>query len=79
MRGVEVITPTFFNEFTIRVPADAENTVDQLAKKGVLGGVPVSRLLPDRRDLRELIVVASTETNTDEDRAAYVKVLREVL
>ena len=79
VRGVEVITPTFFNEFTIRVPADAENTVDQLAKKGVLGGVPVSRLLPDRRDLRELIVVASTETNTDEDRAAYVKVLREVL
>ena len=79
VRGVEVITPAFFNEFTIRVDADAQNTIDALAKKGVMGGVPVSRLEPEHRNLRDLIIVASTEINTDEDRAAYVQALQEVL
>jgi glycine dehydrogenase subunit 1 len=77
--GIEVITPAFFNEFTIRVPGDAQQIIDALAKKGVMGGVPVSRLEPSRNDLRDLIIVASTEINTDEDRAAYVKALQEVL
>jgi glycine dehydrogenase subunit 1 len=45
----------------------------------VLGGVPVSRLEPDRPELADLIIVASTEVNTDEDRAAYAKALREVV
>jgi glycine dehydrogenase subunit 1 len=79
VRGVEVVTPAFFNEFTIRVQADAHNTIDALAKKGVMGGVPVSRLEPGRRELRDLIIVASTEVNTDDDRAAYAKALGEVL
>ena len=79
VNGVEVITPAFFNEFTIRVSADAQNTIDALAKKGVMGGVPVSRLEPSKRDLRDLILVASTEINTDEDRDAFVKALKEVL
>jgi glycine dehydrogenase subunit 1 len=79
VRGVEVITPVFFNEFTIRVPTDAQNTIDALAKKGVMAGVPVSRLEPARRNLRDLIIVASTEINTDDDRQAYVKALGEVL
>jgi glycine dehydrogenase subunit 1 len=79
VRGVEVITPAFFNEFTIRVPTDAQNTIDALAKKGVMAGVPVSRLEPARRDLRDLIIVASTEINTDDDRQAYVKALGEVM
>jgi glycine dehydrogenase subunit 1 len=77
VKGVEVITPAFFNEFTIRVPGDAVAIVDALAAKGVLGGVPVSRLLPKRHE--DLIVVAASEVNTEEDRAAYVKALKEVL
>ena len=77
--GVEVISPSFFNEFAIRVPGDARRVIDALAEKGVLGGVPVSRLEPKRSELRDLIIVASTEINTDEDCAAYVKALQEVL
>ena len=53
--------------------------IEKLAAKGVLGGVPVSRLEPDRPELADLIVVAATEVNTDEDRAAYAKALKEVL
>jgi glycine dehydrogenase subunit 1 len=77
--GVEVLNTTFFNEFTIRVPRDAATVVEKLAAKGVLGGVPCSRLAPGNVGLRDLIIVASTEVNTDEDRSAYVKALKEVL
>jgi glycine dehydrogenase subunit 1 len=77
--GVEVLNSTFFNEFTIRVRGDAAAIAEKLAAKGVLGGVPASRLDPQRPELRDLIIVASTEVNTDEDRATYAKALREVL
>jgi glycine dehydrogenase subunit 1 len=77
--GVSVLNDSFFNEFTIRVPGDAASVVEDLARKGVLGGVPVSRLLPERPELSDLIVVATTEVNSDEDRNAYAKSLKEVL
>jgi len=77
--GVRVLNPAFFNEFTIRVPGDAGQIVERLAERGVLGGVPASRLEPGRPELLDLIIVASTETNTDEDRATYAAALREVL
>jgi glycine dehydrogenase subunit 1 len=77
--GVEVLTKAYFNEFTIRVRGNGTHVIDRLAQKGVLGGVPVSRLLPGAPELAELIVVASTEVNTDEDRARYTAALAEVL
>jgi glycine dehydrogenase subunit 1 len=72
--GVEVINESFFNEFTLRVRHDAAALVEKMAAKGVLAGVPVSRLLPGA-GLDDLLVVASTEMNTDEDRAAFVAAL----
>jgi glycine dehydrogenase subunit 1 len=77
--GVTVLNDTFFNEFTIRVPGKCADVIEKLAAKGVLGGVPASRLSPDNADMADLIVVASTEVNTDADRAAYVAALKEVL
>jgi len=79
VKGVTVLNETFFNEFTIRVPGDGAQVIEKLAAKGVLGGVPASRLSPDNPDLTDLIIVASTEVNTDDDRAAYAQALREVL
>lgn len=76
--GVEVLNETFFNEFTIRVPGDGAEIVERLAARGVLGGVPVSRLLPGQ-GLDDLILVASTEVNTDQDRAALIDALQGVL
>jgi glycine dehydrogenase subunit 1 len=77
--GVSVLNETFFNEFTIRVPGKAGEVIEKLVRKGVLGGVPASRLWPGNPDMTDLIIVASTEVNTDEDRAAYAKALKEVL
>jgi glycine dehydrogenase subunit 1 len=79
VKGVAVLNETFFNEFTVRVTGDAGEIVERLAAKGVLGGVPVSRLEHDNPAVRDLIVVASTEINTDADRAAFVAALTEVL
>jgi glycine dehydrogenase subunit 1 len=77
--GVTVLNDAFFNEFTISVPGDGAKVIDKLAAKGILGGVPVSRLEHDNPAVRDLIVVAATEINTDADRAAYVAALKEVL
>jgi glycine dehydrogenase subunit 1 len=78
VKGMQVLNKTFFNEFTVRVAGDAADIVETLATQGVLAGVPVSRLLPGA-GLDDLILVASTEMNTDEDRAALVAALSEVL
>lgn len=77
--GVTILNDSFFNEFTIRVPGDANDIVEKLAGGGILAGVPVSRLEPDKPEVADLIVVAATEINTDDDRAAFVAALREVL
>jgi len=78
IKGVEIVNQYFFNEFTIRTPRVAEELIEALAKRGIIGGLPVSRLLPDA-GLDDLIVVASTETNSDEDRAAFAAVLTQCL
>jgi glycine dehydrogenase subunit 1 len=76
--GVEVLNGSFFNEFTVRLPRPAAEVVERLAERGVLGGVPVSRLLPGA-GLDDLLLVASTETTTESDRAALAAALKEVL
>ena len=78
VKGVEVLNKTFFNEFTVKLAKPAAEVVERLAEKGVLAGVPVSRLLPGA-GLDDLLLVASTEVNTDDDRAAFVAALKEVL
>jgi len=79
VKGVEVLGDSFFNEFTIRLPRNAASVIDELVDKDVIGGVPVSRLIPDDPSLENLLIVASTEINTDADRAAFVAALTEVL
>jgi len=77
--GVEVLTGAFFNEITVRLPRPAADVVAALAGRGVLAGVPASRLWPERTDMADLLIVASTETNTQEDVAALAGALEEVV
>ena len=76
--GVDVLNQAFFNEFTIRLPADAARVVERMAQAGVLAGVPVSRLLPGA-GLDDLLIVASTEMNSPDDRVAFIDSLRAAL
>ncbi|MEM7750756.1 MAG: aminomethyl-transferring glycine dehydrogenase subunit GcvPA [Pseudomonadota bacterium] len=78
--GVDVLNSAFFNEFTIRIKDhNASEVIEQLANKGILAGVPVSRLEPGNTELNDLIVVASTEINTSDDRTALTTALTEVM
>src|ERR1700760_2113354 len=46
VKGVTLVTPSFFNEFTVRLPKPAAGVVDALAKQGIIAGVPAARLMP---------------------------------
>ncbi|MGH6797947.1 MAG: glycine dehydrogenase, partial [Roseiarcus sp.] len=75
---VEVINAHFFNEFVMRTARPAAELIEALAARGVIGGLPVSRLLPGA-GLDDCIIVASTETNTDGDRELYARALADCL
>jgi glycine dehydrogenase subunit 1 len=77
--GVEIATPAFFNELAVRLTKPAAAVVEALAAKGVIAGVPASRLLPHDKSVENLLILAATETNTDEDFAALTSALKEIL
>ncbi|MDY0883954.1 aminomethyl-transferring glycine dehydrogenase subunit GcvPA [Dongia soli] len=77
--GVELQIAQFFNEFTVKLSKPAAQVVEDLAQRRILGGVPVSRLWPGRPELENLLLVAATETVTDDDMAALETALKEVL
>ena len=79
IKGVSLVTPQFFNEFTLRLPKPADPVVTALAERGILGGVPGSRLWPHQADMGDLLIVAATETTSDEDCAAFAAALAEVV
>ena len=65
--GVQLLNRAFFNEFTLRLPCPAAPVVEALAAEGILAGIPVSRLYPERAGLADLLLVAATETATEGD------------
>ena len=77
--GVSVVNDTFFNEFTLRLPKPAAPVVERLARKRILAGVPVSRLYPRRKELRDLLLVAVSETTTEQDMAALAVAFQEAV
>jgi glycine dehydrogenase subunit 1 len=77
--GVRMLNETFFNEFTLRLPVPAAPVVDALATRGVLAGVPVSRLYPGEKQLANLLLVAATELTSEADMDEFAGKLREVL
>ncbi|MGQ0741747.1 MAG: aminomethyl-transferring glycine dehydrogenase subunit GcvPA [Alphaproteobacteria bacterium] len=79
IKAVELVTTVFFNEFTLKLPKPAADVAAALANKGILGGVRASRLYPHEPDVRDLLIVAATEMNTDADIAAYEAALSEAL
>jgi len=78
VKGVKILNATFFNEFTVRLSRNAAETIEELASQGILAGIPVSRLLPNQ-GCDDLLLIASTEINTDEDRVILVKALEKAL
>jgi glycine dehydrogenase subunit 1 len=77
--GVELVNDSFFNEFTLKLPVEARPAVHAMVEKGVLGGVSLGRLYPGIAALQNGLVIAVTETATDEDIVAFETALKEVV
>ena len=79
IKGLRILTPTFFNEFSVQLPCPAAPVVEALAARGILGGVAASRFYPSYPELAEVLLLAATETNSDAEIDALAAALREVL
>jgi glycine dehydrogenase subunit 1 len=77
--GCKVATESFFNEFALELPGPAAEVVERLAARGILAGVPVSRLHPKRGELENLLLVAASECTREADMDALCAGLKEVL
>ena len=76
VRGVQVLTPRFFNEIAVRLPKPATQVVDALATRDILAGVPFARLDPGAA-MDDVLILCATETTTDEDIAALIDALQQ--
>jgi len=77
--GVSLVNDSFFNEFALKLPKEARPAVRAMADHGVLGGVSLGRLYPGEDALVNGLLVAVTETVTDDDVEAFAKALEGVL
>ena len=77
--GLTVVNDSFFNEFTVRLPRPAAPVVEALAARRILGGLPVSRLIPDDPSVGNLLLLAATEPATEAGMGPLVAGLKEVL
>jgi glycine cleavage system P protein (glycine dehydrogenase) subunit 1 len=78
IKGVDLVTPAFFNEFTVKLPKPAIEVADALADRNIIAGVRASRLYP-RAGLNHHLIVAATETNTAGEIETYGRELEKVL
>ena len=76
--GVELVTQSFFNEFTLKLPKEARPVVRTLADRDILAGVSLGRLYPGEDALANGLIVAVTETTTAEDVETLAAALEEV-
>ena len=77
--GLDVITTSFFNEFAVTMNGNARQIVRNLADKGVLAGVSLGRLYPDHPELDDALLIAVTETTSEDDIEALATALAKEL
>jgi glycine dehydrogenase subunit 1 len=77
--GIALVNDSFFNEFTLRLPVEARPAVHAMVKRQVLGGVSLGRLYPDVEALANGLVVAVTETVSNDDIDAFEAALKEAI
>ncbi|MEM7701260.1 MAG: aminomethyl-transferring glycine dehydrogenase subunit GcvPA [Pseudomonadota bacterium] len=78
--GVKLLNNAFFNEFTLMLDGKpAREIVRDLADRGVLGGVSLGRLYPGVEALEHALLVAVTETTTEDDIETLASELEAVL
>lgn len=77
LEGVErLFDSPFFHESALRLPVPAQQVLDRLAERGILGGYDLSRDYPE---LGSALLVCATETRTREEIDQYAEALAQVL
>ena len=77
--GAKVLNESFFHEFTLLIEGDARKIVRELTSQDILAGVALGRLFPGNDALGKGLLVAVTETTTEEDIETLASALEEVL
>jgi len=72
--GVNLLTDTFFNEFTVELPKSANDVVETLAAKGIIAGYA-----PREAGDENKLIVCATEITQDSDIEALKAALKEAL
>jgi glycine dehydrogenase subunit 1 len=76
VKGVNMVSDAFFNEFVVELPAVAAQVVEELAQRGIIAGLAL-----DGEDgaHKNRLLVCATEMTTEEDIENFVTALSEVL
>ncbi|MBF0386527.1 MAG: aminomethyl-transferring glycine dehydrogenase subunit GcvPA [Candidatus Omnitrophica bacterium] len=77
LKGVEVkrSAPTF-NEFTVRLPRNANDVIEAMMARGFAAGFPLGRYY---KGMDDYLLIAVTEKRTRDEMLAYCQALAEVL
>lgn len=77
INGVEIKldTPTF-NEFTVSLPKDASDVVEEMMGRGFIAGLPLGRYY---EGMENAMIVAVTEKRTRKEIESYVQAMKEIL
>ncbi|MEM6812182.1 MAG: aminomethyl-transferring glycine dehydrogenase subunit GcvPA [Pseudomonadota bacterium] len=74
INGVKVINETFFNEFVIETPKNADQLIEALAAKNIIAGYPLTKHGHENR-----ILMAATEITTQGGIDALCQAIKEEL
>ncbi len=77
INGAKVLNSSFFNEFAVELDKCAEDVVDSLASKNILGGVPFSRL--NKAGAKDILLICATEIVDQHDIDTLCSALEEEL
>ncbi len=66
---VRAFSAPFFNEFVLKVPADAGTVLKKLLERGIIGGLNLKKFHPS---LTSHILITVTEMNTKEDMDRFI-------
>lgn len=77
--GLHLMTEAFFNEFVVDLGTPAAPVINKLAELSILGGVPLSRLFPSNPAAENLLLVAVTETVSEDEMERLSLALQEIV
>jgi glycine dehydrogenase subunit 1 len=76
IKSIEIKQGPTFNEFTVKLPAEAKDFAAKMLKQGIMAGIPASIFYPEKRDL---LIVAVTEKKTEKEMDNYITAVKACL